>query len=283
MEIYQKQYIGADEIPFALNEAFSLFNSTFDTNYSLSNVKVSFFTFQTFPKMFHDFCEADFPSWLAEDYTNPSFYRDTQAMALVEEDKAGILINISVAFSYWEWVKALLHELAHIYATQKEYNGKSFYTQCCSNNDLCAEEDMLYIGYTVWKEFIAEYLVIFAMPTPPISLYRYRGEIKRFDLMIKDLKPDSLSAMSLILVAVFTSKEHLTTRSKENFLEILKEKHVLNMDEYHHLIHLIIDHIRNDQFEPQIITDDFIDELGSMIRKIVVERAIRKLSQSPIS
>ena len=41
MEIYQKQYISADEIPFALNEAFSLFNSTFDTNYSLSNVKVS--------------------------------------------------------------------------------------------------------------------------------------------------------------------------------------------------------------------------------------------------
>lgn len=282
MEIYQKRYIDAEEIPLALEEAFARFNDDFNTVYSFENIKVAFFTFETFPMVYREFCENDFPSWLEEDYTNPRFCSDAQAMALVEEANAGILINISVPFSYFQWVRALLHELSHIYAVQSEYGGKSFYRECCTNTELSAEEDMLYIGYTVWKEFIADFLTVIVSPEPLITLYRYRGEIKRFDSVITSLKPDCLKAMSLVLVAVFTSKEHLETESKEKFLEILESKNVLDMEEYRELIQLVLDHIRNEAFSSQMITDDFIDEFGSLIRKIVIGREIRRLKSSTI-
>lgn len=282
MEIYQKRYIDAEEIPLALEEAFARFNDDFLTDYSFDNVKVAFFNFETFPTVYREFCENDFPSWLEEDYTNPRFCSDAQAMALVEEANAGILINISCPFSYFQWVKALLHELSHIYAVQSEYGGRNFYRECCSNTELSAEEDMLYVGYTVWKEFIADFLTAIVVPESPVTLYRYRGEIKRFDSVITGLKPNCLKAMSLVLVAVFTSKEHFETESKEKFLEILKSKNVLDMEEYRELIQLVLDHIRNEAFSPQMITDDFIDEFGSLIRKIVIGREIRRLKSSTI-
>lgn len=282
MDIYQKRYIDAEEIPLALEDAFERFNDAFETKYSLENVKIGFFTFQNFPSVFRKFCESDFPSWLFENYENPSFYSDAQAMALVEGSSAGILINVSVSFSYLEWVNTLIHELSHIYATQSEYGGRSFYRECCCDADLSAEEDMLYIGYSVWKEFIADYLTVFATAQPLLTLYRYRGEIKRFDSMITNLKPTSLKAVSLVLVAVFTSKEHLTTESKEEFLDVLEKKTVLNMDEYRNLMKLILDHVRSVETEPQIINDSFIDELGSLVRKIVIDREIRRLRKSAI-
>lgn len=280
MNLYQKQYIDPEEIPFALAEAFAYFNDEFGTEYSTDNVKIGFFTFQTFPSVFRKFCENDFPTWLYEDYENPNYCIDAQSMALVEGSNAGILINISKPFSFVDWIITLIHEIAHIYAAQTEYGGKNFYRECCCDADLPSEEDMLYIGYSVWKEFIADYLTSFTSIWKLKTLYQYRGEIKRFDAAVTNLKPNSLKAIELVLVAIFTSKEHFAANSKEEFIDILEKKTVLNMDEYRDMIKLIFDHIHNERTAEHVINDEFIDELGSHVRKIVIDREFRRFTNN---
>lgn len=278
MEIFQKKFIETSEIPLALNEAFRFFNEAFDTDFSEANIITAYFTFENFPSVYKEICEQHFPSWLSEDYTNPQFYNDAQAMALVNGNKGGILINTSVQFSFYEWVESLTHELSHIFAVQSEYYGRDFYLECCSNPQLSPAEDMLYVGYTVWKEFIADYLTVFATPYKPlIPLYRYRGEINRFDSMVTNLNKTSLKALSLVLVAIFTSKEFLTTKSKEDFLETLIKRCSLNMSEYHDLINTVFDHLRDANTDAHIINEEFIDDIGSLVRRIVVGR---KLAQN---
>ncbi|MDO5123110.1 MAG: hypothetical protein Q4D44_00405 [Eubacteriales bacterium] len=279
MTIYQNPSIEPDEVPIAMKEAFRCFNDAFDTEYSEDNVKIAYCTFETFPQVYEDFCSKCFPSWLAEDYMNPAFYMDTNASALVEGENSGIIINTSVPFPFFEWVNSLTHELAHVYATRNEYHGQSFYEKHCCDPSLSAEEDMIYIGYQVWKEFIADYLTAYARPyMVPMTLYQLRSQIKQFDSVIRDLKPTSLKAITLVLVGIFTSREFLTSRDKEAFLSLLKEKKVVDTEEYKGLIRTVIDHLCREDIEPFCINEWFMDDIGNQVRSLVTGKQCQILT-----
>lgn len=273
MNLYHKKHIDAEEIPLALGVALKQFNDAIGTSYSEESIKIAYCTFETFPSVYKKFCKSDFPSWLLEDYTNPAFYADVQAAAFVEGDKAGILINTSVSFSMDEWVHDLMHEIAHIFAAQNEYLGRSFYTECCDNEDISVYEDTMYIGYAVWREFIADYITAFTTPHEPRpGIEQYRLDIKRFDSVIQDYSRVSLKAVSLVLAAIFTCKDYMDAESLEEFREILEKKNLLNLNEYDKLIVAIFDKVNDETIEPHIINEDFIDTLGSLIRHIVSNR-----------
>lgn len=273
MNLYHRKHISAEEIPNALRVAFWRFNETIGTSYSEANVKIGYFTLDNFVDVFRKFCEIDFPEWLREDYTNPSFYLDMQASAFVEGDKAGILINTSAPFSFFEWVHDLTHELAHIYAAQNEYSGRSFYNEHCCNTDLSVSEDVVYIGYAVWREFIAEYITAFTTPHEPHpSMEHYFLDIRRFDSEIRNCGKVSLRAMSMVLTAVFTCQDYMDAESKEEFLEILEEKKPLNLKEYGKLIDTIFDKVNDENVDPHIIDEDFMETLGSLVRYIISNR-----------
>lgn len=267
---HQEPLVSADRIPDALKVAFRQFNEAIGTSYSEATVKIGYFTFDNFPTVFKNFCEHDFPSWLNENYTNPSYWSDMQASAYVEGNKAGILINTSIPFTFSEWTHDLTHELSHIYATQNEYLGRSFYNAHCRDEGVSIYEDTIYIGYAVWREFIAEFITAFASPHELLqSISVFMPDIREFDLLIRDVSKDGLRAVSLILSALFTCREYMYAQSKEEFFEMLTIRKPVSLEKYGKLISFIFDKVNDKKSEPHIIDVEFMDTLGSLVRFLI--------------
>ena len=270
---YQEKFISSEKIPDALKTAFHHFNNSIGTSYSEANVKIGYFTPEDFTTVFRKFCEKDFPSWLKEDYSRLSYFSDMQASAFIEGDKAGILINTFVPFTYTEWVHDLTHELAHIYAVQNEYLGRSFYDEHCSNKDIPVNEDVIYIGYAVWREFIADYITAFTTPHKPRpDLDVFMADIREFDSLTMSIDKDSFGAISLILVALFTCQEYMDAQDKEGFYKLLADRKPVDLDEYGKLIDHVFDKVNDEKTEPHIIDVDFIETFGSLVRQLIFGR-----------
>lgn len=271
--VFQEEYLPIEKISVALRESFYRFNKYIGASFSEANVKVGYFTMDNFVEVFREFCKDDFPEWLREDYTNPSYCEDMQASAFVDGDKAGILINTSVPFSFFDWVRDLAHELAHIYAVQNEYEGRSFYDEHCDGGNIPVGEDVVYIGYAVWREFIADYIAAFTTPeVPRPSLDSCFLTIQEQNSIISGVGKRALRAVSMVLAAIFTCQDYMDAADKEEVWNILKAKKPVNLEEYGKLLSFIYNKVNNENIEPHVINEDFIGALGSLVLELVHNR-----------
>jgi len=278
VSILQKPVIDEQEIPIALSVAVELFNDTYGADFILSEMKVAYCTMSTFSETYGKLCSKYFPSWLKENYKAESFYEDTLASALVEGNNVGILINTTYSFSFTEWVRVLLHELAHLYAVQNEFNGENFYKEYCADADIRMTDDMMYIGYSVWKEFIADFMSVYACPYYPIgTIYHYRKNIKDTESEISGFNALSFRAASLLLAYLFGSKDFATAKTWEEYWTKVESRKLFDCAMYKNLVHLVYNHLKSKAHLPHEISEDFIAEIGCEIHGIINRKALMRM------
>lgn len=278
MSILQKPVIDEQEISIALSEAVKIFNDTYEADFILSEMKVAYCTMSTFSETYERLCSQYFPSWLKENYKSESFYKDTLASALIEGDNVGILINTSCSFPFAEWVRVLLHELAHLYAVQNEFNGANFYKEFCADTDIHMIDDLMYIGYSVWKEFIADFMSVYACPYYPIgTIYQYRKRIKESELQINGFNAYSFRAASVLLAYLFGSKEFAVAKSWDEYWTKVESRKLFDCEMYKNLVHLVYNHLKTKAHLPHEISEDFIAEIGCEIHGIINRKALMRM------
>ena len=268
--LFTKAYLTSDEILEVLDHALNSFNVTFDSDYSRDDILVGFFTFADFPSVYERFCKKNFPSWLKEDYTNPAFYEYTCASALYEGKYNGILINANVQCNYWRWYQILLHELSHLFASRNEYHGEKFYDKHCADQSISMQQDSTYLGYTIWKEFIADYMACLAMPfEPETSLARIKDNVNEDLDQIEDATKYSMLAMTRVLSDIFTTKEFFACESWECFNGKLMKLQPSIHPALVEMFSVVYNHLKRLDREAYKIHEDFIAVIGSTFQSFV--------------
>lgn len=134
--------------------------------FSMKNTVVAFFTPDKGVQTYSEFCRKYFPRKLdATDPLSVQRFHNIAAEAFVGHEKNGILLRSDIDCSYEEYRHFILHELAHIYCTRTEMPCDEHFADIYlgSTTDEQAEQDptldgYISAGYTIWREFIAEYL-----------------------------------------------------------------------------------------------------------------------------
>ena len=261
-------YLNKKEIIYVLEDALELFNNKYNTNYNQANIHIDFFKLKDFPEVYERFCRDRFPRWLREDYTNPDFYKYTYASAFVEGDNFGILIRSSAKFVYGTWLEIILHELGHIFATTHEYDG-DYYHEYCEDDSPVENPDMHYMGYTMWKEFIAEFLAQNALPPKTRqSLCQSSDKIIAWDEDIIGTDKTSMSSLGRMLAAIFTTTNFYNTDEWKTFES---EVSILWNDRgllYKSICQDIFYRLKAKKDNPHIISPDFIFVMGEHVFQI---------------
>jgi len=270
-------YLNKKEIIYVLEDALELFNNKYNTNYNQANIHIDFFKLKDFPEVYERFCKDHFPRWLREDYTNPDFYKYTYASAFVEGDNYGILIRSSAKFNYGQWLEIILHELGHIFATTHEYDG-DYYHDHCENDSPVENPDMHYMGYTMWKEFIAEYLAQNALPfkkRQSISHNCDRIIAWENDIIGKD--KTSMSSLGIMLAVIFSSTDFINADDWETFKLEIEKLDIGRGLLYNAISQEIYNRLKAKKDRPYVISPDFIFVMGEHVMQITLlkETAIR--------
>ncbi len=261
-------YLNKKEIIYVLEDALELFNNKYNTNYSQANIHIGFFKSKDFPEVYERFCTEHFPRWLREDYTNPDFYKYTYASAFVEGENYGILIRSSAKFNYGQWLEIILHELGHIFATTHEYDG-NYYHEHCEDDSPVENPDMHYMGYTMWKEFIAEYLAQNALPPKTWqSIIQCSDKIIAWEEDIVGNDKTSISSLGRMLAAIFATTDFYNGDEWKSF-----EQKICNIYDdggllYKAICHEIFDRLKTKKDKPYVISPDFIFIMGEHVMEI---------------
>ena len=261
-------YLNKKEIIYVLEDAIELFNNKYNTNYSQANIHIDFFKLKTFPEVYEKFCKEHFPRWLREDYNNPDFYKHTFASAFVEGDNYGILIKSSAKFVYGEWLEIILHEIGHIFANTHEYDG-DFYHAHCEDDSPVENPDIHYLGYSMWKEFIAELLAQNALP-PKVRQTLVERSDKIFELEYEIVGKDktSMSYLGRMLATIFSTKDFDKSADWVAFGSAVDKLEIGRGLLYKGICEDIFMRLNSNKDRPYIITPDFNFLMGEHVFQI---------------
>lgn len=186
--------------------------------FSKDDVVVDFFTLQTANERYVKFCQRYFPRKLdGRDYQNAELYDDAAAMAMVGEEKVGLMFRSDLWESTADFRHSVFHELAHIYCLLCEMPRSEhfidIYLGCTPETDFSTPEErqedgMVSAGYEIWREFIADYIAIL-LDSEGFE-HDFRSGAQYMREMLKGVgcgKPMSKRAMSNFLVAVMTCSD----------------------------------------------------------------------------
>lgn len=261
-------YLNKKEIIYVLDDALELFNNKYNTNYTQANIHIDFFKLKNFPEVYEKFCRDRFPRWLREDYTNPDFYKYTYASAFVEGDNFGILIRSSAKFVYGVWLEIILHELGHIFATTHEYDG-DYYHEHCEDDSPVENPDMHYMGYTMWKEFIADILSQNALPLKARhSINQNSDRIFAWEEDIVGNDKTSISSLGRMLAAIFTTTDFYNTDEWEPFERKVRSLGIGRGTLYLPICQDIFYRLKAKKDKPHLISPDFIFVMGEHVMQI---------------
>ncbi len=268
-------YLNKKEIEYVIDDALELFNKKFNTDYSRENIHFGFFNNRTFREVYERFCTRYFPLWLREDYENPEFYIYTQASTFVEGSEYGILINYTVKCNYGRWLCVILHELGHIHATTKEYNGNSFYRAFCEDDSPVENSRVMYDGYAMWREFIAEYLAQVALQEfDSVFLDECVEKIVQWEYDVTGTDSISLKGISMILATILTTIDYQEISDWDSFAKRLGEIGWENYTLYLELIRLVYLRLKKLADKPYALHEDFVYEIGCHVNDIAQVKQI---------
>lgn len=186
-----------EEITQILLEAMESFNDVLDFNISLNNTAIAFFTPQNGVEIYECFCNENFPNRVHDNYKSDGYFESMPASAFVDE-KYGILIRSDLKWSSYEYFRAFLHEISHIFWTVNEIEGGGFYDKYCQGSGI--EDGIINAGYTVWREVIADITAdAVCSDMSSISLKNVRNDIVQLYDMISLSNPNSKNVCPLLL------------------------------------------------------------------------------------
>lgn len=140
-----------------------------------------------------------------EPITSPSYLNGIAAEALVGEKGSAVLLRTDLQMGNVAIVHTILHELSHIFCVLNEYGGRSFQQEYCHDE----ENQFLITGYSIWSEFVAEYMArrIEDAPAFPLRRRKLTPLLRR----IRVNNPQAKRALSdyLALVMIGTGADSL--------------------------------------------------------------------------
>lgn len=155
----------------------------------------------------------------------PRYIETIRAEAFVTSDRQGILARTNLDdVNGYQWRHLILHELSHIFCTRNELESKElFYKKYCENfTDNEIEDGYINAGYTIWKEFIAEFMAIIIdedMAGNHLSMFS-----RHSNHMVNDIEAflnDDKLCMSAILIDIISSVE---IPNSEDFEDVIEEQ-----------------------------------------------------------
>lgn len=225
---------------------------------------------------YKDFCEQYFPNYLSkysDDYTQDGYVDTFRAQAFVNGDIYGIIIRQDAAERDENLYAIILHEMSHIFCIVREKGGINFFNTYCIDN----ENKVFAIGYSIWREFIADYMAAHINPFfEPLSIVPLRKSVRFYDDGVVSFTRDSKGSASCLLADIFLSTQICSLKSIKEVLYWLETHNIfkskLRLSRYNILLELIFLQISKE--ECWKISLDFIESLGSAYMGIVAWTAV---------
>lgn len=229
------------------------------------NLKIAFCNFENRAAVYEDICKRFFPLYLAEDYDRNSLFT-AQAFTNADDGIYGILICLDVEQEDPHWYQIIFHEMSHIFCITHEIGGDNFnakYPKKTIKGNL--HNGNIYVGYGVWREFIADYIAYQINPiTAPLSLIKLRDIVRQLDKDINMDNPDRAVCASLVLAYIFVTAKIQKAPDEDTILQTLKRNRIFASKErcelYREIICLIFHQLEEDFFWE--ITPQFIEKIG---------------------
>lgn len=243
-----------------------IFDDAFGLDFSRDDcLKVAFCTFENRAAVYEDFCTRFFPLYLAEGYNRDDFFT-AQAFTNADTGIYGILICLDTEQEPSDWYQIILHEMSHLFYITREISRDNFNARYPKEK---IKEDLhngnIYVGYTVWREFIADYIAYQLNPiVGPITLSRLREVVRELDKGIHTDNPDRSVNASQILAYIFVTVKIQEATDIETIFQALERNRIFPSKErcmlYRVIIRLIFHQLEDDFFWE--ITPQFIEEIG---------------------
>ena len=246
----------------------NMFNRQMGTDFSLENVEVRLVSRKDADEVLPVFL-ANYEDAVEPVMFVPGYIESIRAEAFVVRDRQGILARTDLDdINGYQWRHLILHELSHIFCTRNELESKErFYKKYCENfTDNEIEDGYINAGYTIWKEFIAEFMAIIIdedMADNHLSMFASHNNhmVDEIEAMVND---DKL-CMSAILIDIISSVETVRSESFDELVEALNYHGYSKVLESRNLLEIV----RN--VYEQILTKnfwqidlDFIEAIGSL-------------------
>ena len=141
---------------------------------------------------------------LAEYYHRTKLFT-AQAFTNAEEEVYGILIRLDTEEEDSDWYHIILHEMSHLFCLTREIAGGNFTARYLEGAIAeTPKNSHLHAGYTIWREFIADYIAYQLSPIMvPLSLTRLREVARKLDEEICAGNPEQMVNASLVLAYIF--------------------------------------------------------------------------------
>ena len=248
--------------------AMNMFNRQIGTDFSLENVEVQLVSRKNADEVLPVFLE-NYKGAVEPVMFVPGYIETIRAEAFVTGDRQGILARTDLEdVNGYQWRHLILHELSHIFCTRNELESKErFYKKYCEDfTDNEIEDGYINAGYTIWKEFIAEFMAIIVdenMADNHLSMFSRHSNymVDEIEAMVND---DKL-CMSAILIDIISSVEIPNSEDFEEVIEALKHYGYSKVLEARNLIEIVRNVYEKIFTKPFWQIDlDFIETLGSL-------------------
>lgn len=248
--------------------AMNMFNRQIGTDFSLENVEVQLVSRKNADEVLPVFLE-NYKDAVEPVMFVPGYIETIRAEAFVTSDRQGILARTDLDdVNGYQWKHLILHELSHIFCTKNELESKErFYKKYCENfTDNEIEDGYINAGYTIWKEFIAEFMAIIIdedMADNHLNMFARHSNymVDEIEAMVND---DKL-CMSAILIDIISSVEIPNSEDFEEVIEALKHYGYSKVIESRNLLEIVRNVYEKVFTKPFWQIDlDFIETLGSL-------------------
>lgn len=258
-----------------LSDAFEQFNACMDSDITLENTVVEFFTPENGVEVYENLCRKYFPQNLEEDYTADGYFASFAAEAFVGKEVNGILVRSDIDFDEAEVWQVFLHEISHIFCTIHEIeNGDFFNRYCLLPGD---EGNYYYCGYAIWREAIADIMADTAMSDyAGFRLAERKKEILTLYDNVFLNNPVSKKSMSLVIAYVMLSAEVAGTEDWTVAEKAIQKQLCFREAAMLSILEDVFDNLHEGAFWE--ITPEFISSLGFKYCGLLAEKAMHRLT-----
>lgn len=249
LKLYDSRCTKKEYIESVIETCKQIFNETLGQNFFKdNNLKVAFCNSENSAAVYEEFCKQFFPLYLGEGYSRTTY--TAQAFTNEIDGVYGILVCLDTGPESGEWYQIILHEMSHIFCIIHEIDGENFSAKYSKNNMGGQPEYWnIYIGYAVWREFIADYIAsqIHPLMRPP-TLTKLREVVRELDKGINRDNPDRAQDVSQLLQYIFLYPKIRAATDTATIIQFLEKNRIFatkaRCRDYQEIIALIFEQLK---------------------------------------
>jgi len=244
-----------------------------DAPFTADDIIVEFAPREQMAERARALCEKYVPDKLINESQAAQLVSTIAGNALIGREKSAVILYIDYEANRHWLRQTLFHEFAHIFCAKSEMDGEHFIDIYGSgttpeNPDMTPAEKQydgfLVAGYTVWSEFIAQFLALLFTEPGDYRMTHVLDYVKRFVPEIADLNRNSKDAFAMIAATLLSCADADNGRSRARAIKSLFPQDAPHGEDIRRLFRecllLLQRQLKNEK--PWKITEEFIAELG---------------------